>query len=87
MNTSCSTTMVLQMLIVLSSLWVLCCEAAEEVIDYLTAKGEKVGIVKVHLYRPFRADKLFEAIPATAKKIAVMDRVKEVTGSRRTIIC
>ena len=56
------------------------CEAAEEVIDYLTAKGEKVGIVKVHLYRPFRADKLFEAIPATVKKIAVMDRVKEVTG-------
>ena len=44
------------------------CEAAEEVIDYLTAKGEKVGIVKVHLYRPFRADKLFEAIPATVKK-------------------
>ena len=42
------------------------CEAAEEVIDYLTAKGEKVGIVKVHLYRPFRADKLFEAIPANS---------------------
>ena len=56
------------------------CEAAEEVIDYLTAKGEKVGMVKVHLYRPFCADKLFEAIPATVKKIAVMDRVKEVTG-------
>ncbi len=56
------------------------CEAAEEVIDYLTAKGEKVGMVKVHLYRPFCADKLFAALPATCKKIAVMDRVKEVTG-------
>ena len=56
------------------------CQAAEEVIDYLTAKGEKVGIVEVHLYRPFSAERLFAAIPATVKKIAVMDRVKEVTG-------
>ena len=80
MNTSCSTTMVLQMLIDVIIAMGSMCEAAEEVIDYLTAKGEKVGIVKVHLYRPFRADKLFEAIPATVKKIAVMDRVKEVTG-------
>ncbi|MGN0174175.1 MAG: pyruvate:ferredoxin (flavodoxin) oxidoreductase [Acutalibacteraceae bacterium] len=53
------------------------CDVAEEVIDYLTAKGEKVGLVKVRLYRPFRADKLVEAIPATAKKIAVLDRTKE----------
>jgi len=53
------------------------CDVAEEVIDYLTAKGEKVGLVKVRLYRPFRADKLAEAIPATAKKIAVLDRTKE----------
>jgi len=53
------------------------CDVAEEVIDYLTAKGEKVGLVKVRLYRPFRADKLIEAIPATAKKIAVLDRTKE----------
>ena len=53
------------------------CDAAEEVIDYLTAQGEKVGLVKVRLYRPFRADKLIEAIPATAKKIAVLDRTKE----------
>ncbi|MBO6041479.1 MAG: pyruvate:ferredoxin (flavodoxin) oxidoreductase, partial [Oscillospiraceae bacterium] len=43
------------------------CDVAEEVIDYLTAKGEKVGLVKVRLYRPFRADKLIAAIPATAK--------------------
>lgn len=53
------------------------CDTAEEVIDYLTAKGEKVGLVKVRLYRPFVADRLFEAIPKTAKKIAVLDRTKE----------
>ncbi|MEG2930447.1 MAG: pyruvate:ferredoxin (flavodoxin) oxidoreductase, partial [Ruthenibacterium sp.] len=53
------------------------CDVAEEVIDYLTAKGEKVGIVKVRLYRPFAADKLLAAIPATATKIAVLDRTKE----------
>ncbi len=53
------------------------CETAEEVIDYLNAHGEKVGLVKVHLYRPFAADKLLEAIPATAKAIAVLDRTKE----------
>ncbi len=53
------------------------CEAAEETIDYLTAKGEKVGLVKVHLYRPFSAKHLIEAIPATCKKIAVLDRTKE----------
>ena len=53
------------------------CDVTEEVIDYLNAHGEKVGIVKVRLYRPFRADKLLAAIPATAKKIAVLDRTKE----------
>ncbi len=53
------------------------CDVAEEVIDYLLAKGEKVGLVKVRLYRPFSAEKLVEAIPATAKKIAVLDRTKE----------
>ena len=53
------------------------CDVAEEVIDHLTAKGEKVGLVKVRLYRPFRADKLLEAIPETCKKIAVLDRTKE----------
>ena len=53
------------------------CDVAEEVIDYMNAAGEKVGLVKVRLYRPFRADKLTEAIPATAKKIAVLDRTKE----------
>ena len=53
------------------------CDVAEEVIDYMTAQGEKVGMVKVRLYRPFRADKLLAAIPATCKKIAVLDRTKE----------
>ena len=53
------------------------CDVAEEVIDYLTAQGEKVGIVKVRLYRPFSAERLIAAIPATAKKIAVLDRTKE----------
>ncbi len=53
------------------------CDVAEEVIDYLLAAGQKVGLVKVRLYRPFSAEKLCEAIPATAKKIAVLDRTKE----------
>ncbi len=53
------------------------CDVAEEVIDYLNAHGEKVGLVKVRLYRPFRADKLLAAIPETCKKIAVLDRTKE----------
>ena len=53
------------------------CDVAEEVIDYLNAHGEKVGLVKVRLYRPFRADKLIAAIPATCKSIAVLDRTKE----------
>ena len=53
------------------------CDVAEEVIDYLTAKGEKVGLVKVRLYRPFVAEKLAEAIPATAKIVSVLDRTKE----------
>ena len=53
------------------------CDVTEEVIDYLNAMGQKVGLVKVRLYRPFRADKLSEAIPETVKKIAVLDRTKE----------
>ena len=53
------------------------CDVAEEVIDYLLAKGEKVGLVKVRLYRPFVAEKLAEAIPATAKVVSVLDRTKE----------
>ncbi len=53
------------------------CDVAEEVIDYLRAAGEKVGLVKVRLYRPFVAERLAEAIPATCRRIAVLDRTKE----------
>ena len=53
------------------------CDVAEEVIDYMNAHGEKVGLVKVRLYRPFCPDKLLAAIPETCKKIAVLDRTKE----------
>ncbi len=52
-------------------------DVAEEVVDYLTAAGEKVGLIKVRLYRPFSAKHLIAAIPATCKKIAVLDRTKE----------
>ena len=53
------------------------CDVTEEVIDYLNAHGEKVGLIKVRLYRPFATEKFLEAIPATCKKIAVLDRTKE----------
>ena len=53
------------------------CDVAEEVINYMLAAGEKVGLIKVRLYRPFCAEKLAEAIPASCKKIAVLDRTKE----------
>ena len=53
------------------------CDVIEEVIDYLNANGEKVGLVKVRLYRPFVSSRFVEALPATCKKIAVMDRTKE----------
>ncbi len=53
------------------------CDVAEEVIDYMNAAGEKVGLVKVRLYRPFSAKHLIAAIPETVKKIAVLDRTKE----------
>ena len=53
------------------------CDVAEEVIDYLNAHGEKVGLVKVRLFRPFAPEKLIQAIPASVRKIAVLDRTKE----------
>ena len=53
------------------------CDTIEETIDYLTAAGEKVGVVKVRLYRPFSAEALIDAIPDTVKKISVLDRTKE----------
>ena len=52
-------------------------ETIEETVDFLVARGEKVGLVKVHLYRPFAVDKFLEAIPSTTKAIAVLDRTKE----------
>jgi pyruvate-ferredoxin/flavodoxin oxidoreductase len=52
-------------------------DTIEETIDYLNAQGQKLGLIKVRLYRPFRADKLVEAIPTTVKKITVLDRTKE----------
>ena len=52
-------------------------EAIREAIDHLTAKGEKVGLVAVHLYRPFSAKHFLAAVPSTAKRIAVLDRTKE----------
>ena len=56
------------------------CDAAEELIDYLNAGGKKVGIVEVHLYRPFSAKYLLNVIPETVEKIAVLDRTKEPGG-------
>ena len=53
------------------------CDVAEEVIDYMNARGEKVGLVKVRLYRPFVTEKFVAALPKTVKKIAVLDRTKE----------
>ena len=52
-------------------------DVAEEVIDYLTVKGEKVGLVKVRLYRPWSSKALLKVLPKTAKKVAVLDRTKE----------
>mgnify|MGYP000799270248 FL=1 len=52
-------------------------DVVEEVIDYLTAKGEKVGLIKVRLYRPWSSEAILKVIPKTAKKIAVLDRTKE----------
>ena len=53
------------------------CDAAEEVVDYMNAKGEKVGLVKVRLYRPFATEGFVAALPATTKNVVVMDRCKE----------
>ncbi|MEX1310853.1 MAG: pyruvate:ferredoxin (flavodoxin) oxidoreductase [Candidatus Sulfomarinibacteraceae bacterium] len=52
-------------------------EAVHELVDHLNSRGEKVGVVKVRLYRPFSVKHLMEALPATTKKIAVLDRTKE----------
>ena len=54
------------------------CQAIEETVDYLNARGERVGVIEVHLYRPFSPKYFFRALPATVRSIAVLDRVKEV---------
>ena len=59
-------------------------ETIKEVIDDLTAKGEKIGVISVHLYRPFSAKYLLDVLPGTAKKIAVLDRTKEI-GTREPL--
>ena len=53
------------------------CEAAQETIEYLNARGEKIGVLKVRLYRPFDGKRFIEALPASVRKIAVLDRTKE----------
>ncbi len=53
------------------------CETIEETIDYINAKGANVGLLKVHLYRPFAPEYMFNVLPTTVKKIAVLDRTKE----------
>ena len=61
-------------------------ETIQETIDYLNTKGEKVGLIKVHLYRPFSAKYFFDVFPKSVKKIAVLDRTKEPGLIRRTVI-
>lgn len=56
------------------------CEIVDEVVGYLNKKGEKVGLMKVRLYRPFSADYFIQSLPKTVKKIAVLDRTKETAG-------
>jgi len=53
------------------------CQTAEETVDYLVEKGEKVGLITVHLYRPFSEKYFFNVLPKTVKKIAVLERTKE----------
>ena len=59
-------------------------ETTKEVVDALNAKGEKVGVISVHLYRPFSAKYLFNVLPKSVKKVAVLDRTKEM-GSREPL--
>ncbi|MBP9027654.1 MAG: pyruvate:ferredoxin (flavodoxin) oxidoreductase [Aminivibrio sp.] len=54
------------------------CQAIEETVDYLNARGEKTGVVEVHLYRPFSEKYFFDVLPASVKRIAVLDRCKEI---------
>lgn len=56
-------------------------EVAEETVNYLTAKGEKVGVINVHLFRPFSTKFFLETLPATAKRVVVMERTKEIAAT------
>jgi pyruvate-ferredoxin/flavodoxin oxidoreductase len=56
------------------------CEIVEETVGYLNKKGEKVGLIKVRLYRPFSVDHFIKVLPKTVKKIAVLDRTKEAAA-------
>ena len=60
-------------------------DAAHETVDYLNSKGEKVGLLKVRLYRPFSVKSFLEALPATVRKIAVLDRTKESGAGREPL--
>ena len=60
-------------------------DAAHETVDYLNSKGEKVGLLKVRLYRPFSVQRFLEALPATVRKIAVLDRTKEAGAGREPL--
>ena len=62
------------------------CDTIEETIDYLMAAGEKVGVVKVRLYRPFSAEALINAIPDSVKKISVLDRTKRAGSTWRATV-
>ena len=61
-------------------------EAAREAIDYLMSQGKKVGMVAVHLYRPFSVKHLLAAVPKTVKRIAVLDRTKEPGAEGEAIV-
>ena len=60
------------------------CQTAEETVDYLVERGEKVGLITVHLYRPFSEKYFFNVLPKTVKKIAVLERTKRTRSSWRT---
>ncbi|MDO4568006.1 MAG: pyruvate:ferredoxin (flavodoxin) oxidoreductase [Clostridia bacterium] len=62
-------------------------DAVEETVNYLVGRGEKVGVIKVRLYRPFAADRLIDALPATAKRVAVLDRTKEPGSLGEPLYC
>ena len=61
-------------------------ETIQETIDEMMKHGEKVGLIKVHLYRPFSSKYLLNVLPKTVKKVAVLDRTKEMGATWRTII-